>query len=131
MKGSPQNESSERQNGLDDQGYPEDLFGALIPEFRQMDVYGPSDEEVEVHDAPVFIPHDSSSPVCIFVRSGEEDDDQISEYILAAAIRYEEDRGQRNRHRKEWAAFAPRRQPQHPNPSRLWDGTQEKGFNGV
>ena len=131
MKGSPQDESGERRYWPDDQGYPEDLFGTLIREFRQMDVYGPSEDDVEVRDALVSIPHDSSSSVCIFIRSGEEDDDQISEYILAAAIRYEEDRDQRNRHQNEWAAFVPRRQPQHPNPSRLADGTQEKGFNGV
>jgi|SRR5829696_3281395 len=130
MTGSPYGESSDWRYRLNGYGSPEHLFGELIREFVRMDVYGPCEDEVEVHNAPAFVPHDTTSPVLIYVMQGAEDDELIAYYILAAAIRWQEDSWERNRRRTERVASDPRRRPIDPHPSRPSDGTREKGSSG-
>ena len=129
--GSPHSNSSNGRYPLNGHGSTEDLFGQCVPEFVRMDVYGPCDDEVEVHSAPSFVPHDSTSPVIIYVQQGTEDDGQMPDYILAGAIRHDEDSPQKNKQRRKRAASAPRRRPRDPNPSRFSDGTRESGSGGV
>jgi hypothetical protein len=125
MTDSLNNEASGGEYESNGHGSPEHLFGELIPQFVRMDVYGPGDDEVEVHSAPVFVPHDSTSPVVVYVLPGAEDDELIAECILAAAIRWEESSLERIQWR-ERGAPVPRRRPRNPNRPRRSHGTRHE-----
>ena len=57
-------------NVYGDGDYPSYSLGELFRQFRQMDVFGSSEEEVCLHSAPGFLPDDSSADVRVYVRYG-------------------------------------------------------------